>query len=105
MNKCCRTCALWNRKAAMDAAGRIRKVRAVLCNWKSTEPYPDSVTGRYGNSRPTAGFTVSTDGINCPCWIESLELRRIQIGDKAVVTGMKPASLDGTYTCIDVIEK
>lgn len=67
VKKSCRTCKLWNIKGAQDAAGRVRKDRSVRCLWVSTEVYPSSVNLSL-SSRPTANYTTSENGTDCPCW-------------------------------------
>lgn len=64
----CRNCQLWNRKQAMDAAGRIRKDRVARCQWVSTEVYPVSITPH--TNRPQTGYTAATDGEGCPTFVE-----------------------------------
>ena len=70
MNKqCCGTCALWDRDAAKDSAGRLRGHWTAQCLWKSTEVYPASVRDYETKSvRPHANRTVRDDGKDCPCW-------------------------------------
>lgn len=68
MNKCCKTCALWNIKQAQDAAGRVRKDRVARCLWVSTEVYPSSIVLRHGEPRPIPAYTSHNNGTDCACW-------------------------------------
>jgi hypothetical protein len=63
----CKTCALWDRKNALDKAGRVRNDRAALCLWKSTEVWPESVRAHL-NRKPTPSFMTADMGRECPCW-------------------------------------
>ena len=68
MNKqCCGTCALWDRDAAKDKMGRVRRDRAARCLWESLEIYPESVNVE--NMQPLPRYTMLRDyGEDCKCW-------------------------------------
>jgi hypothetical protein len=66
VSQSCKTCALFDAAAAMDARGRILASRNVRCFWKSTEPYPTSIG--YPGTRPVATYTSSNKGTDCLCY-------------------------------------
>lgn len=66
----CRDCKLWDREKAKDKAGRIRRDRAALCLWVSTEAWPHSVN-HFANDRPQAGYMTAEDGLGCKRFIRN----------------------------------
>lgn len=63
----CRDCALWDIDAAKDKAGVVRRNRAAICLWVSSENWPMSVRGF---SRPAATHTTAEQGNGCPCFVD-----------------------------------
>ena len=63
----CRECKLWDRQAAMDKAGRIRRDRTARCLWASNEVWPLSVDSR--TIRPIPGSMGPLDGNRCQRFI------------------------------------
>jgi hypothetical protein len=64
--RCCLTCALWDKAAALNAAGRLRRDKTARCLWQSTEPYPAST---FDQTRPRPSFMASDWGTDCVCWV------------------------------------
>ena len=67
LKQSCRTCALWDRDAAKDKAGRIRNDRTARCLWASSEMRPISVA-HHLYPLPKPGYTGAANGETCPCW-------------------------------------
>ena len=65
---CCRTCQLWDIDAARDKAGRVQKKAWVLCTWKSSEMWPDSI--HPATHRAAPGRISGYHGEACLCWEE-----------------------------------
>ena len=64
----CRDCKFYDLEAIKNKAGRVMRDKVARCNWRSTEVWPSSVEGRFGNSRPSPTFMEPDDGANCPCF-------------------------------------
>jgi hypothetical protein len=65
--KCCGTCAFFPLDSIKTASGAVFTTAGAKCEWKSTETYPISVVGRFGNSRPDPGWVRVLDGAACEC--------------------------------------
>jgi hypothetical protein len=77
--RCCKTCALWKIEQAQDAAGRVRKNRVALCQWKMSEPLPKSL--HIWEHGPNPHFMSPDSGTDCPCWKQrkpNISIREIE---------------------------
>ena len=66
--RCCKTCALWDREAAQDRAGRVRSDRPAHCLWQfDLNAIPASIRLR---DLPHPTYMRAMDGQICGCWKE-----------------------------------
>lgn len=66
----CRDCKLYDLEAVKSKSGAILSNRVARCLWKSTETWPVSVEGRFGNTRPRAGRMEPNEVHRCQRFIK-----------------------------------